>query len=322
MRTRLAPSPTGALHLGNARTFLVNWALARQRSWRVTLRIEDLDGPRVRPAAAAEAIDVLAWLGLEWDDGPVYQSHDLAPYRAALRQLAAQGDVYPCRCTRREIAAAAVSAPHADDHELRYNGACRPPHPQSYPPAALDDRSVAWRLRVPEGAMTLNDRFAGPHEHDVLATSGDFIVAAKEGVPSYQLAVVVDDARQGITHIVRGDDLLASTHRQRLLQQRLGLPRVEDYVHLPLVVGADGRRLAKRHGDSRISYYRGLGVTAERILGLLAYWCGMGPPCEMTSEQFAARFELERLPRERIVFTAEDVAWLLAPLPKPPCGRS
>jgi glutamyl-tRNA synthetase len=349
MQTRLAPSPTGALHLGNARTFLVNWALARQRGWRIMLRIEDLDGPRVKPEAAAEAIDVLRWLGLDWDEGPTYQRHDLAPYRAALESLAAAGVIYPCRCTRREIEAAALSAPHAGDHELRYPGTCRPapglrapgsvpflppvetlsPEKGSDPLSATDDSPSAWRVKVPDGVTTFADAFAGMHEHDIQATTGDFLVATKEGLPSYQLAVVIDDARQHITHIVRGDDLLASTHRQRLLQQLLDLPPIAEYIHLPLVVGADGRRLAKRHGDTRISHYRTLGVSPERILGLLAEWCGLGPRRETTAAEIAQNFALASLSPRQTVFTPEDDAWLLgknhdlsANNPQPSLARS
>jgi glutamyl-tRNA synthetase len=334
MLTRLAPSPTGALHLGNARTFLVNWALARQRGWRIAMRIEDLDGPRVKPEAAAEAIDVLRWLGLDWDEGPTYQRHDLAPYRAALETLAAQGAIYPCRCTRREIEAAALSAPHADDHELRYPGTCRPGSvpraPGSVPvfsplksgtdplsttnDVTSHDSPTAWRVLVPNGVTTFTDAFTGPHSHDVQATTGDFLVATKEGLPSYQLAVVIDDARQHVTHIVRGDDLLASTHRQRLLQQLLGLPPIVEYIHLPLVIGADGRRLAKRHGDTRISHYRNLGVTPERILGLLGEWCGLGHRRDLTAPEFAHVFDIASLSHGQIVFTPEDDRWL--------CGKN
>lgn len=310
-RTRLAPSPTGALHLGNARTFLVNWAMARQQGWHVVLRIEDLDGPRVKPAASAEAIDILQWLGLDWDEGPLYQRRDLAPYEAALQQLAEQGDVYLCCCTRREIEAASLSAPHEDEHELRYPGTCRPEDPVPLarePPSA---QNAAWRLRVPEGLTSFTDNFSGRHKHDIQITSGDFLVATKEGLPSYQLAVVVDDARQQIDRIVRGDDLLASTHRQLLLQQRLGLAPTPEYWHLPLVVGPDGRRLAKRHGDSRISHYRSHGATPERIIGLIAEWSGLGPRREMKLAEFLDRFDVNHLPKAPIVFTTTDDAWLI-----------
>jgi glutamyl-tRNA synthetase len=299
----------------------VNWALARQRGWDIVLRIEDLDGPRVKPEAAAEAIDILAWLGLDWDEGPYDQRSDLAPYRAALERLAAQGDAYPCRCTRREIEAASLSAPHGDEHELRYTGTCRPQGSVPYsrpresgtdPLSAPNDPTTAWRLRVPDGVTIFQDAFAGRHEHDMQGTTGDFLVATKEGLPSYQLAVVIDDARQNITHIVRGDDLLASTHRQLLLHERLGLTPPAEYIHLPLVIGLDGRRLAKRHGDTRISYYRNQGVVRERILGLLAEWSGLGPRCPMTAKDFASEFQIERLPHDRITFTPADDAWLLS----------
>jgi glutamyl-tRNA synthetase len=303
-RTRLAPSPTGALHLGNARTFLVNWAMARQQGWDVVLRIEDLDGPRVKPEASAEAIDILQWLGLDWDEGPLYQRQDLEPYHDALDQLAQQGDTYPCTCTRREIELAALSAPHADDHELRYPGTCRT---RADPPP---NEPAARRLRVRDGITSFHDHFTGPHQHNIQATTGDFLVATKEDLPSYQLAVVIDDARQQIDRVIRGDDLLASTHRQMLLQERLGLAPPE-YWHLPLVVGPDCRRLAKRHGDSRITHYRAHGVRSERIIGLLAEWSGFGPRRDTTAAEFLERFDINRLPKTPIVFTTTDDAWLL-----------
>lgn len=311
-RTRLAPSPTGALHLGNARTFLVNWSLARQQGWRIVLRIEDLDGPRVKAGASQEAIDVLQWLGLEWDEGPFTQRAELSPYQAALARLAAQGDVYPCRCTRKEIEAAALSAPHGDEHELRYPETCRPPERTPLPATMLDEIGVAWRFRVEGGLTTFADQVAGVHRHDVGATTGDFLVATKEGLPSYQLAVVVDDGRQQIERVVRGDDLLGSTHRQLLIQRALGIAPPPEYYHLPLVVGEDGRRLAKRHGDSRISHYRQLGASPERIIGLLAEWCGLGPRREQTAAEFIAKFDLAALPRTPIVFTENDDVWLRA----------
>lgn len=313
--TRLAPSPTGALHLGNVRTFLANWALARCKGWRIVLRIEDLDGPRVKTQAAAEAIETLRWLGIDWDDGPSYQRADLAPYRAALARLVKRGWAYPCRCTRREIEAAAMSAPHGDEHELRYPGTCRPiasPARGGAEASAADVEGAAWRLIAPAGVTTFVDEFAGRHSHDVSATTGDFLVATKEGLPSYQLAVVVDDARQGIDCVVRGDDLLGSTHRQRLLYERLELGPPPRHWHVPLVVGADGRRLAKRHGDTRASRYRERGVPPERLIGLVAAWCGLGPRRELAATEFAEQFDLDALPRTPITFTPADDAWLLA----------
>ncbi len=310
-RTRLAPSPTGALHLGNARTFLVNWALARQQGWEIVLRIEDLDGPRIKVGAAEQAIEVLDWLGLNWDEGPCYQRKDLVPYQTALNQLAGQGEIYPCRCTRSQIEAASLSAPHAGEHEQRYPGTCRPRDSEVVVPPTLIEDDVAWRIGVEAGVTHFVDAFAGPQQHDVQNTVGDFLVRTKAGLPSYQLAVVVDDARQGIDQVVRGDDLLRSTARQIFLYERLGLGPLPTYTHLPLVLGEDGRRLAKRHGDTRLSYYREQGVSAERVLGLLGEWCGLGPRREMTAGEFVERFQLQRLSGEPVVFSAVENAWLL-----------
>ena len=310
-RTRLAPSPTGALHLGNARTFLVNWALARQRGWQIVLRIEDLDGPRVKPGAADEAIELLRWLGLDWDEGPYYQRHDLAAYDEALLALARAGEIYPCRCTRKQIEEISLSAPHGDDHELRYPGTCRPAEAAPAGTNFSSDNSVAWRVRVPAERIGYMDQFAGEQSFDVQQSVGDFLVRTKEGLPSYQLAVVVDDARQGIDQVVRGDDLISSAPRQLLLYDRLKPGPLPTYTHLPLVVGQDGRRLAKRHGDTRLSHYREQGVSPQRIVGLLAEWCGCGDRRETSAEQFLSDFDLQGLSREPIVFAPSDDAWLL-----------
>jgi glutamyl-tRNA synthetase len=312
-RTRLAPSPTGALHLGNARTFLINWALARQRGWAITLRIEDLDTPRTKPGADQQAIADLHWLGLDYDAGPTWQKADLAPYESALAHLASRGLIYHCRCTRSQIeAAAAASAPHADDHELRYPGTCRPDPliPIAYRPIT-DDEPGCFRLAVPDESIPFTDELAGPQSLNLHRHVGDFIVATRAGLPAYQLAVVIDDARAGVTHIVRGDDLIASTPRQLLLYRLLALSPVPRYLHLPLVVGPDGRRLAKRHGDTRLSHYRDHGVPADRIIGLLAEWSGIGPRRPMSAAEFADQFDLSRLPRQRAVMTPEDDRWLL-----------
>jgi glutamyl-tRNA synthetase len=308
--TRLAPSPTGALHVGNARTFLVTWALARQRGWRVVLRIDDLDGPRVKPHAARDAIETLRWLGLDWDEGPHYQTHDTAPYRAALRHFVERGNAYPCRCTRSQVLAASLSAPHAGEHELHYPGTCRGSVATE---ADFDSPDVAWRLLTPDESIGFVDELAGPQSFNPHHEVGDFLVATKGGAPSYQLATVIDDSRQGVDQVVRGDDLLASTARQLLLYERLeaivGASRPR-YTHLPLVVGEDGRRLAKRHGDTRLDAYRKAGVAPERVVGLLAEWCGLGARQPMDARGFCERFDLAALPRHAVVLTAADDVWL------------
>lgn len=283
------------------------------------LRVEDLDGPRIKADAAQLAIDLLAWLGMDWDEGPVYQSADLSPYKDALRRLAAAGAIYPCRATRSQLVAAAVSAPNKGDHEVRYSGLSRP---DDVTPFDFDDPAhvgAAWRLRAADEAITLRDELRGEVSHNVQQSVGDFVVATKAGLPAYQLAVVVDDHRQGVTHIVRGDDLLHSTHRQELVRRALGIDSsMIVHTHLPMVIGEDGRRLAKRHGDTRLDAYRKRGVHAERVIGLLAEWCGIGPRQEMGAREFTERFRIDAMPTDAVVFTAADDAWLMDGVP----GRS
>ena len=313
MLTRLAPSPTGALHVGNARTFLATWLLARRHGWRVSLRVEDLDGPRVKPGAAAAAMDDLRWLGLDWDNGPLLQSSRAPAHAAAVRQLLAQGDAYPCVCTRREVAAAA-SAPHADDGATVYPGTCRGRFASVEDATRFAGRPPAIRFRVPPGPVTWDDWVAGTQRYpDVAAQLGDFVIAKADATAAYQLAVVVDDAAAGVTHVVRGDDLLDSTPRQILLYRALGMAAaIPQYAHLPLVVGTDGRRLAKRHGDSRLSFYRGRGVAAGRVRQLLARWCGVAVSADAPIAELLERFDLDRLPPNPITFTPADEAALLS----------
>lgn len=305
--TRLAPSPTGALHLGNARTFLVNWCLARAGGWRVVLRIEDLDTPRVRAGVIDATIETLRWLGLDWDEGPVTQAHDLGPYRAAMDALARAGAVYPCVLSRAEVRAAA-SAPHEGEEEPRFDASLRPPTR----PGAFLDEGTNWRLAVDDGRVTVDDRFRGRTELDIARSVGDFVVWTKRGAPSYQLAVVVDDARQGVTEVVRGDDLIDSAGRQVLLYRALGLGEPPAYTHLPLVRGPDGKRLAKRLDDPRIEQYRGLGVGAERVLALLARWCGVEAGDRVEAGGLIGAITLDTISRADITFRPEDDAWLRA----------
>jgi glutamyl-tRNA synthetase len=312
--TRLAPSPTGALHLGNARTFLINWAMARQNGWRIVLRIEDLDTPRVKPGVIELTINLLTWLGMDWDEGPYIQSHDLAPYRLAMETLASRSKVYPSSLTRTQIEAAA-SAPQEGSHEVLYPASLRP---SEFPPI-FDDAAPSWRLIVPDERVAFEDSFLGTQEHIPSRTIGDFVVWTRRdpkrpGQPAYQLAVVVDDHRQGITQVVRGDDLLDSAARQLLLYRALGLTPEPTYTHLPLVRGEDGKRLAKRHGDTRLDAYRLRAVTPQRVIGLIAHWSGVGPPNArpqpMDAQEFRQAFNLRTMSKDPVTFTAEDDAWL------------
>ncbi len=298
---RLAPSPTGAQHVGNARTYLIAWLAARSAGGRVVLRIEDIDSPRVKPGAAEQAGEDLRWLGLDWDEGPVVQTWRLPLYQAALDRLKEQELVYPCTCSRTDIERAA-SAPHSEHEGPVYPGTCSGRRVADA--AGLGERPYAWRLRVRQTRWEFNDSFRGPTRVDLGELGGDFVVWKSAGTPAYQLAVVVDDAAQGVTQVVRGDDLVPSTPRQLLLYQALGLA-APAFAHVPLVVGPDGRRLAKRHGDTRLAALRQAGVRAEALVGLLAWSCGWIERVEpITARQLLPLFRLETIPRRPFVLDA------------------
>ena len=273
---RLAPSPTGLLHMGHARTFMVAWQRARAAGGVLWLRDDDLDRDRVQPAYAAAMREDLRWLGLTWD-AEVRQSERLPLYRAALEQLLAMGLAYPCDCSRRELAAA-VSAPHETDDEPVYSGRCR----HRATPATAFAPGVNYRFRVPDGeAVNFSDALAGPQSFTAGcgagADFGDFVVWRRatpslaadacftDGLPSYQLATVVDDAAMGITEVVRGRDLLRSTARQIVLARALG--RVPPaWCHVELVRDAAGQRLAKRHDALSVRALRERGVKPAELL--------------------------------------------------------
>lgn len=294
---RLAPSPTGAQHVGNARTYLIAWLAARQADGRVVLRIEDIDSPRVKAGAFEQTCEDLLWLGLDWDEGPLIQTQRLPFHQAAFERLQSQELVYPCTCTRGDIERAA-SAPHLDHEGPRYPGTCA--HRRVADAASLGARP-AWRFRIPADTPSFHDAFLGAQQIDLHAVGGDFVVWKFADTPAYQLAVVVDDAAQGVTQVIRGDDLVTSTPRQLLLYSALSL-QPPSFCHVPLVVGTDGRRLAKRHGDTRLSALREQGVQPEALLGLLAWSCGWLPAIEpITARELLPLFRLETIPRQPFV---------------------
>lgn len=250
------------MHLGNARSALLGWLWARGARGEFLLRIEDLDPDRCRPQFTDAILRDLEWLGLTWD-GPVWKQSERAPvYAEALATLAREGRAYRCWCSRAEVARAA-SAPHVGEEGPVYPGTCRDGA------APKPGRSPSWRFRVEPGVERFDDTVRGACSQDVALEVGDFVVQRIDGVASYQLAVVVDDALSGVTHVLRGEDLLSSTGRQLQLQRALGYSR-PTYAHVPLMLQADGKRLAKRDGASTVAGLRELGWSPEQVVGHLA----------------------------------------------------
>jgi glutamyl-tRNA synthetase len=314
---RLAPSPTGGLHLGHARTFLIAWLAARSAGGRVLLRIEDLDAARVRPGAASDAIADLLWLGLDWDEGPdiggpsgpYVQSGRMSAYEETLERLKWLETVYPCTCTRADIERAAT-APHAGDEGPTYPGTCAGRTAANA--TRLGDRPFAWRFRVPSGPVAWDDLFRGKVQLDPSRIGGDFVVGRSVDAPSYQMAVVHDDATMGVTQVIRGDDLVPSTPRQILLYRALGWESPA-FGHVPLAVGPDGRRLAKRDGSIKLGTLRAAGVDPHLLVGWLARSCGWACAVVPSSPRdWVGRFDLAAVPREPWVVTPAALASVTA----------
>ena len=317
---RYAPSPSGPLHLGNLRTALLAWCFARSQGARFLLRIEDLDPQRSRPEHEASIIADLERIGLDWDEAPTRQSERFERHRAAFEQLRDGGRVYPCWCTRAEVREAA-SAPHPP-----LPGATRPHRQGAYPGTCrgLSARergrreragpAAAWRLDAGAQRVRFVDVIAGATESvvdDFVLWRGDPATRGDGGLPAYNLAVVVDDSDQGVGEVVRGDDLLETTPRQILLARLLGLD-VPRYAHVPLVLGADGKRLAKRATASRgagppsrgvtLADRLALGETVEQVIGWMASSAGLATPGRATgAQQVLATFDPASLRREPTV---------------------
>jgi glutamyl-tRNA synthetase len=312
MRGRYAPSPTGAIHLGNARTALLAWLDARAAGGAFVMRVEDLDRPRVVRGAEAALLADLAWLGLDWDEGPdkpdgggpygpYRQSERAARYDQAVDALLAAGRAFPCACSRADLARAASAPQEPDDDGPRYPGTCR-----SLAPAEVEARAAAQgrrpAVRFAGGGAPVDfvDRVHRRVAGDVRGVD-DFLLRRADGTASYQLAVVVDDAAMAITRVVRADDLLGSTPRQIALYRALGLPPPE-FAHVPLVLAPGGERLAKRTRPLALAELRARGVPPEAVVGVLAASAGLcGPGTRAAARDLVAGFDVANVDRRSAV---------------------
>jgi len=323
IRGRLAPSPTGFIHLGNAWAFLLAWLAARSVAGQVVLRIEDIDPQRSKPHYTAALIEDLKWLGLDWDFGPdrpasaglqlgsFEQSQRTACYTAAIARLERAGLVYPCFCTRKELRSLA-GAPHVDDAGAPYPGTCRDLSPAQQAAMLAAGRRPCLRLRCPAEPITFTDAILGEQSHTLVDCGGDFALRRSDGVVAYQLAVAVDDALMGINQVVRGRDILISTPRQIALLKLLGYG-APAYAHVPLLRDADGQRLAKRHQSLAVRNLKQAGVDPRRITGFLGTLAGCNPDGGAASPaELLPHFSLARLPAEDIRVAGETLRTLVA----------
>lgn len=297
VRGRYAPSPTGDLHLGNLRTALLAWLFARSMHGQFVLRIEDLDQPRVRPGATQRMLADLRWLGLDWDEGPdcggpyapYIQSERRHIYHHYLQQLQEAGFLYPCYCTRAEIAQMASAPQQGAEDGPRYPGTCRDLASIQRKRYEAGGRRPSLRFRVPdERRITFTDLLVGDYTQHVQSAMGDFIVQRSDGIFSYQFAVVVDDALMRINQVVRGTDLLSSTARQILLYEALGFS-VPTFAHVPLLLDEQGHRLAKRQQSAGLAPLKDAGKNSPMIIAELAASCGLADKNSQASPNELAR---------------------------------
>lgn len=316
---RLAPSPTGELHLGHARSFLVAWWHARSRGGKVVLRLDDIDVERASQAHIDAALRDLEWLGLDWDGAPVIESSRLGELSRAAARLVVVEMAYPCVCTRGELARVAAEQRRSEEQigapqavrELRYPGTCRDRFHTLADAERETGQPAGLRLWVEPGTVRFMDQVAGPQSFDVGSEVGDFLIQRRSGVPAYQLACVIDDALDGVTEVVRGDDLLPSTARQLLVQRALGLPAPR-YAHLPLVLDHTGTRLAKRNAALSLATLRDRGLDPRSIVTWAAATSGQLSPRSgrISAADLIGSFALANLPRTPVVLDADPTSAL------------
>ena len=307
VRTRFAPSPTGYLHIGGARTALFNFLFARHHGGKFILRIEDTDRERSTPEAINAILDAMNWLGLDWDEGPFYQTKRYPLYQEKVQKLLSEGTAYPCVCTPEKLEAKRQLA-QQEKRKSMYDGTCRPP--EGVIPPLPQDKPYTIRFRSPrDGSTIVNDAVKGDVVFDNRELD-DLIIARSDGTPTYNFCVVVDDIDMGITHIIRGDDHLANTPRQILLYQALG-DTPPQFAHVPLILGLDKARLSKRHGATSVTIYRDMGYLPEAILNYLVRLGWSHGDQELFSrEELIEKFSLESVGKSAGVFNPEKFLWV------------
>jgi glutamyl-tRNA synthetase len=319
VRVRFAPSPTGHLHIGGARTAIYNWAFARKHGGTFVLRIDDTDPERSTQENTAAILSALRWLGIEWDEGPevggdfgpYFQTGRHASYTAALERLRASGAVYPCFCSAEDLQSARDVA-RAAGGSAGYARTCRPLSAETAAARVASGEPHTWRLKVPadRGDVVFDDAVRGrtTFASEVL---DDFIVVRTDGTPTYNFATVADDIEMGITHVIRGDDHLSNTPRQILVFEALMAP-VPVFAHLSMIWGPDGKRLSKRHGAANVEDYRDQGVLPEALVNYLALlgWSLDDKTTIIDAETLAASFSLERVSKNPAVFDSEKLEWM------------
>ncbi len=320
VRVRFAPSPTGMLHLGGARTAIYNWAFARSQGGTFILRIEDTDPERSTEENTQIILRAMRWLGLDWDEGPevggasgpYFQTERASTYAAALEELKAKGAAYPCFCTKERLDACRAEAECEQGGYAGYDGLCRSVSADEAAARISAGEPHVWRLRVPEGhgPIEFDDAVYG-HMSFPADVMDDLILVRSDGSPTYNFAVVCDDANMGITHVIRGDDHLSNTPRQILIYEALGM-EVPTFAHLPMILGPDGKKLSKRHGATNVEDYRDRGFVSDAMVNYLALlgWSLDGETTVISRDVLASEFSLDRISKKDAVFDEEKLAWL------------
>lgn len=320
VRVRFAPSPTGMLHIGGARTAIYNWAFARAMGGTFVLRIEDTDPERSTEENVQIILRAMRWLGLDWDEGPevggdfgpYFQMQRMPTYEAALETLKAKGAAYPCFCTKEQLDADRAAAEASGGGYAGYCGRCREVPADEAAARIEAGEPHVWRLKVPEGhgPIEFDDAVYGPTSFPA-EVMDDLVLVRSDGSPTYNFAVVCDDANMGITHVIRGDDHLSNTPRQILIYEALGFD-VPVFAHLPMILGPDGKKLSKRHGATNVEDYRDRGYLSDAMVNFLALlgWSLDGETTIITPDELCRVFSLDRITKKDSIFDEKKFDWM------------